>query len=156
MTADHKFDDGWRGTVGAQYVDIDFEALGDEAFVPRSKTKSTSLFAFEERHFDRWTIELGARAEQQKIDVDPAADLPDFDETAVSLSAGTVWKFAEDRALALNVTRTQRNPQAAELYANGRTSPISGSLSATPVSTRKPRLPAMCHRAVPATASDGR
>jgi iron complex outermembrane receptor protein len=119
MTADHKFGDGWRGTVGAQYVDIDFEALGDEAFVPRSKTKSTSLFAFEERHFDRWTVELGARAEQQKIDVDPAADLPDFDETAINLSAGTVWKFAEDRALALNVTRTQRNPQAAELYANG-------------------------------------
>jgi iron complex outermembrane recepter protein len=119
VTADHKFGEGWRGTVGAQYVDIDFEALGDEAFVPRSKTKSTSLFAFEERHFDRWTVELGARAEQQKIDPDPAADLPGFDETAISLSAGTVWKFAEDRAFAVNVTRTQRNPQAAELYANG-------------------------------------
>jgi iron complex outermembrane recepter protein len=119
VTADHKFGDGWRGTFGAQYVDIDFEALGDEAFVPRSKTKATSLFAFEERHFDRWTIELGARAEQQKIDPDAASGLPDFDETAISLSAGTVWKFAEDRAFAVNVTRTQRNPQAAELYANG-------------------------------------
>lgn len=118
-TADHKFGDGWRGTFGAQYVAVDFEALGDEAFVPRSKTKSTSLFAFEERHFERWTIELGARAERQKIDPDPAAALPDFDETAFSLSAGTVWKFAEDRSFAVNVTRTQRNPQAAELYANG-------------------------------------
>jgi iron complex outermembrane receptor protein len=119
VTADHKFGDGWRGTFGAQYVDIDFEALGDEAFVPRSKTKATSLFAFEERHFDRWTIELGARAEQQRIDPDAASGLPNFDETAISLSAGTVWKFAEDRAFAVNVTRTQRNPQAAELYANG-------------------------------------
>jgi iron complex outermembrane recepter protein len=119
VTADHHFGDGWRGTFGGQYVDIDFEALGDEAFVPRSKTKATSLFAFEERHFDRWTIELGARAEQQKIDPDAASGLPNFDETAISLSAGTVWKFAEDRAFAVNVTRTQRNPQAAELYANG-------------------------------------
>lgn len=119
FTADHKLGDGWRGTAGLQYVDVDFEAVGEEAFVPRSKTKSSSVFAFEERHFDRWTIELGARAEQQKIDVDPASELPDFDETAVSLSAGTVWKFTEDHALALNVTRTQRNPQAAELYANG-------------------------------------
>jgi iron complex outermembrane recepter protein len=119
VAADHKFGEGWRGTFGMQYVDIDFEALGDEAFVPRSQTKATSLFAFEERHFDRWAIELGARAEQQQIDVDPAAELPNFDETAVSLSAGTVWKVAEDHALALNVTRTQRNPQAAELYANG-------------------------------------
>jgi iron complex outermembrane receptor protein len=123
LTADHKIGEGWRGTVGMQYVDVDFEALGDEAFVPGSKTQTTSLFLFEERHFDRWTVELGARAEQQQIDVDPSAAqanaLADFDETAVSLSAGTVWKFATEHALAFNVTRTQRNPQAAELYSNG-------------------------------------
>lgn len=119
LTADHQLGEGWRGTVGVQYVDVDFEALGDEAFVPGSTTQTTSLFLFEERHFDRWTVELGARAEQQQIDVEPAAALPDFDETAVSLSAGTVWKFAADHVLALNVTRTQRNPQAAELYSDG-------------------------------------
>lgn len=119
FSADHQLADGWRGTVGAQYSNIDFQALGDEAFVPASVTKARSLFLFEERHFDRWTIELGARAEQQKIDADASAGLPNFDETAVSASAGTVWKFADDHALALNVTRTQRNPQAAELYANG-------------------------------------
>lgn len=117
FTADHELGSGWRGTTGLQYVNIDFEAIGDEAFVPSSTTQSTSVFAFEERHFDPWTIELGARAEQQKIDV--RADLPDYDETAISLSAGAVWQFAEEHALALNVTRTQRNPQAAELYANG-------------------------------------
>ena len=117
FTADHKFGSGWRGTTGLQYVDVDFQAIGEEAFVPSSKTRAVSLFAFEERHFDAWTLELGARAEQQKIDV--AGDLPSFDKTAVSLSAGTVWDFAKDHALALNLTRTQRNPQAAELYADG-------------------------------------
>jgi iron complex outermembrane receptor protein len=117
FTADHKLGSGWRGTTGLQYVDVDFEALGDEAFVPNSKTQALSVFAFEERHFDDWTVELGARAEQQKIDVD--AELPDYNETAISLSAGTVWEFADEHALALNLTRTQRNPQAAELYANG-------------------------------------
>ncbi len=117
FTADHEFGGGWRGTTGLQYVDVDFEAIGDEAFVPSSKTQTLSVFAFEERHFDNWTIELGARAEQQKIDV--PADYPDYDETAISLSAGAVWDFADDHALALNLTRTQRNPQAAELYANG-------------------------------------
>ena len=30
-----------------------------------------------------------------------------------------VWKFAEEHAFAVNVTRTQRHPQAAELYADG-------------------------------------
>lgn len=117
LTADHKIGSGWRGTTGLQYVDVDFEAIGDEAFVPASKTQTFSVFAFEERHFDQWTVELGARAEQQKIDVQ--AELPNYNETAISLSAGTVWEFADEHALALNLTRTQRNPQAAELYANG-------------------------------------
>jgi len=117
FTADHAFSSGWRGTMGLQYVNVDFEAIGEEAFVPSSKTRTMSLFAFEERHFESWTIELGARAEQQKIDVD--AGLPNYDETAISLSAGAVWDFADDHALALNLTRTQRNPQAAELYADG-------------------------------------
>lgn len=119
FTADHELGAGWRGTVGAQYSDIDFRAVGDEAFVPESVTRSAALFVFEERHFDAWTVELGARAERQKIDVAFDSAMPDRNETAVSLSAGTVWKFADDHALALNVTRTQRNPQAAELYANG-------------------------------------
>ncbi len=30
-----------------------------------------------------------------------------------------VWKFADEHAFAVNVTRTQRHPQAAELYADG-------------------------------------
>ena len=119
FTADNELGAGWRGTVGVQYQHIDFEAIGDEAFVPTSTTTAASLFAFEERHFADWTVELGARAEQQKIDLDDrTAGLPDYDTTAISLSAGTVWKFAADDALAVNVTRTQRNPQATELYAN--------------------------------------
>src|SRR4029450_386475 len=61
----------------------------------------------------------GARGEQQQIDVDPASGLPDYDETAFNVSAGGVWQFAHEDALAVNVTRTQRHPQPAELYANG-------------------------------------
>lgn len=113
---DNEFDNGWRGTAGVQYVDMDFEAIGDEAFVPSSQTRQTSVFAFEERHFDAWTLELGARAENQRIDVDAA--LPDYDGTAVTLSAGAVWKFRDDNVVALNITRTERNPQSTELYAS--------------------------------------
>ena len=118
FAADNELGGGWRGTTGLQYVNIDFEAIGDEAFVPESKTKAASVFAFEEKHFDEWTIELGGRAEQQKISLASDTGLPDYDDTAISLSAGAVWKFADNDALALNVTRTQRNPQPTELYAN--------------------------------------
>jgi iron complex outermembrane recepter protein len=116
IAADHHWGE-WRGTLGAQYVDTDFAAIGDEAFVPPSLTRATSGFAFEERHFDRWTLELGARAERQTID--PLSDLPDYADTAINASAGVVLKLQEDRALAINVTRTERHPQAAELYADG-------------------------------------
>ncbi len=119
FAVDHHFGKAWQGTVGVQYVDVDFEALGDEAFVPRSTTAAASIFGFEERSFGDWTLELGARAENQTINPDPGTGLPDGDETAISLSAGTVWKFASNHALALNMTRTQRNPQAVELYADG-------------------------------------
>lgn len=119
FTADHELGNGWRGTAGLEYSDIDFRAIGDEAFVPHSITRSASVFLFEERHLDAWTVELGARAERQRIDVEAGSSLPDRSDAAVSASFGTVWKFAEDHALALNVTRTQRNPQSAELYADG-------------------------------------
>jgi iron complex outermembrane recepter protein len=116
LTLDNDLGNGWRGTTGVQYVNIDFEALGDEAFVPPSVTKQMSVFAFEERHFDAWTLELGARAEKQTIDLDPGTDLPDYDATVLSLSAGVVRKLSNENTLALNLTHTERNPQAAELY----------------------------------------
>ncbi len=116
---DHHWSQDWRGTFGAQLVDVDFAALGDEAFVPPSITRNRSVFAFEERHFERLTLELGARAEQQTIDPQASSGLPDYDETAVNTSAGLVFKLTDDRAVALNLTRTERHPQSAELYANG-------------------------------------
>jgi iron complex outermembrane receptor protein len=117
LTADHHWSDDWRGTLGTQYVDTDFVATGEEAFVPPSLTRSMAVFAFEERHAEKWTLELGARAERQSIE--PEAALPDYDGTALSLSTGFVFKLPAEHALAVNLTRTQRHPQAAELYADG-------------------------------------
>jgi iron complex outermembrane receptor protein len=117
LTADHHWGEDWRGTIGTQYVDTDFVAIGDEAFVPPAITRSLSVFAFEERHFERWTIELGARTERQTID--PQAVAPGYSDTAFNASAGLVFKLSPNRALALNLTHTQRHPQSAELYANG-------------------------------------
>jgi iron complex outermembrane recepter protein len=117
VAADHHWSSEWRGTLGAQHVDTDFAAIGDEAFVPPSLTRATSAFAFEERHFDRWTLELGGRAERQTID--PLNEFPDYADTAINASAGVVLKLQEHRALAVNLTRTERHPQAAELYGDG-------------------------------------
>lgn len=117
IAGDHHWSSEWRGTIGAQYVDTDFAAIGEEAFVPPSLTRAISVFAFEERHFGRVTLEVGARAEQQTID--PIGTFVDYDDTALNASAGIVYKLTDAQAVAVNITRTERHPQAAELYAGG-------------------------------------
>lgn len=115
-TADHVLSDGWRGTVGMQNSRQDFEAIGEEAFVPPSITKTLGVFAFEERDFGAWTLQGGARLDRQQINVN---DLPDYDANAVNVALGALWHWSANDTLSLNVTRTERHPQATELYADG-------------------------------------
>lgn len=117
FNVDHGELAGWRGTFGAHYVNIDFAAFGAEAFVPASLTEQFALFVFEKRQFGPLSVEVGARAERQQIEPDAIARA--YDETASSFSAGAVWQFVGDYAMALSLTRSQRHPQSAELYANG-------------------------------------
>ena len=116
---DHSFGEGWRGTAGVQYAHQDFEALGEEAFIPPSITKTLGLFGVESRDIGDWTLEGGLRYDSQKITPDAASGLPDYDENAFNVSIGAVRRFAERNALSVNFTRTERHPQASELYADG-------------------------------------
>ncbi len=117
FTFEHAKLAGWRGTFGMQFRDIDFAALGEEAFVPASVTRNVGVFGYEERAFGAVAIELGARLEQQEIT--PAGDLPDYDAARMNFSGGLVWRFAESWNTAINVTSTQRHPTSTELYADG-------------------------------------
>lgn len=119
MLLDHDAIGDWRGTLGAQRAEIDFAARGEEAFVPASVTTQSALFVFEQRDFDSFSLELGARIENQRIVPDSRSGHRPYDEIAYSFSAGTVWDVATDYTVAVNVTRSQRHPQSAELYANG-------------------------------------
>ncbi len=110
---------GFDGVFGLQWTDIDFHAAGDEAFVPGSRTRSLALYGFEQRDFGRWSLEFGVRLEN--LDIEPAAatGLSGYDGTALSLSAGALWKLGADHGIALSLTRTERHPSATELYADG-------------------------------------
>jgi iron complex outermembrane receptor protein len=106
---------GWRGAFGVQYRDVDFEAEGEEAFVPPSVTRNLGVFAYEERAFGPLTVELGGRLEQQRISSDEA----EYDAARASYAGGLVWKLASGWSTALNVTSTQRHPTSTELFADG-------------------------------------
>jgi iron complex outermembrane receptor protein len=117
LHAGHRPIGGWTGTLGVQYTDLDLEAIGAEAYIPPSQTTGLALFLVEQQQFGDWTVDFGGRLEQQEIDVDSAAS--DYDGTALSAAAGLLWEFSPDLTLALHLTRSERHPQAAELYSDG-------------------------------------
>jgi iron complex outermembrane receptor protein len=117
-TADHRLG-GLQGTVGLQYQQIDFQAQGDELFVPPSVTRTAGVFAFEQYERDAVTIEAGLRVERQTVRPAAAAALPDHDGNGVSGSLGALWRLSPTLAVVANLTHSERQVAAPELYADG-------------------------------------
>ena len=108
----------FTGALGAQAAHSDFNAVGAEAFVPPSETTQLALFFFEEATFEPATWQFGARVETQDIDVTDGSGRGRSDDT-LSLSTGLVWELGPDWNLGASLSRTQRAPNAQELYADG-------------------------------------
>ena len=106
----------WRGAIGVQSSRREFEAIGDEAFVPASVTRDTGIFVVERTEFAPFSVELGARYDRQRVALDVGGGV---DQAAVSLSAAGRWDFREHLHATLNLDRAQRAPQAEELFSNG-------------------------------------
>ena len=107
---------GWRGVLGAQTLRRDFEATGEEAYVPPTLTRNHGLFLLEEYTAGAWRYELGLRHEWQDIDADGPRGTS---HSGTSASAGAVWTFAPHYSLGFSLSRAQRLPTAEELYAYG-------------------------------------
>lgn len=111
---------GWHGAFGLQAWQRDFHAEGEEAFVPGSDSRDVGLFWIGSRRFDGLELELGARHDRNRIDVDQAgAAGPSRSFGATSLSAAARWHFGEDLHLSFGLDRAQRSPTAEELYSHG-------------------------------------
>lgn len=108
---------GWTGVLGLQAENKVISALGEEAIVPRTRSRSRGLFLVEDRSWRDFHFEMGARAGKETRD--PDGPNPGRSFSLASYSAGTVWNFAPGYALALNATSAQRAPATEELYSNG-------------------------------------
>ena len=106
----------WRGVFGLQLNDRNFEAIGDEAFVPPVESRSAGLFLVEERSLGAHRLELGGRIEHVSHQAEAN---PDTDFTPLSLSAGFVYRLDEHHHLRLTASRSQRAPASEELYSYG-------------------------------------
>ncbi len=116
------------GTWGAQVERGRFSALGEEAFVPPSRSTHQAVFALEQWEPMKGTaLVLGLRAERVQVDsagdTDPAE--PRFGApvqrrfTPKSASFGVQHQATAAWQLLANVSTTQRAPAPHELYANG-------------------------------------
>ena len=107
-----------EGAFGLQYKRVDFDAIGDEAFVPASETKEFSLFVYEEFEVnDSWVIQGSARYEDQSISGATLAQ--GYDESAFSFSAGAIWRATDAFRMSANLALSERHPTSTELYADG-------------------------------------
>lgn len=113
------------GSFGLQAQSRDFEAIGEEAFVPPTQTDNWALFTFQEIERGPWRFQFGGRFERQDVTADLPSD-PDAVEgpddrsfDGLSGSAGLVWQSGEDYSLGLSLARSTKLPNAEELFSNG-------------------------------------
>ena len=72
-----------KGAFGLQLSDVDFSALGAEAFVPSTRTNARAVFMYEEIQFGKLNISFGARHERTGVRTDGGrADRPQHRQSA--------------------------------------------------------------------------
>lgn len=106
-----------RGTLGVQVQDQEFAALGEEAIVPRTRSRSTALFLVQEKDLGAWIADAGFRVERERRQ--PEDGLPARSFSLSTPALGLVWKLAPGYRLGLSATQAQRAPSTEELYSNG-------------------------------------
>ena len=116
-----------RGVWGLQLEDADFSALGEEAFVPQTRTRLAAAFALEELTWAGGTTSAGLRLEQARVSSDGDADPADSrfgaatqrDFTLNSASVSHVIPWRTNWRLSASLSASQRAPTYFELFANG-------------------------------------
>ena len=108
---------GAHGVVGLQWREDEFEAVGEEAYVPKTDSSGIGLFVVEDFHSGDWTYEAGLRVDYVERDPD-AVNADDEDFTNFSVSGSALWQFSEDWQAGLSLSRSARAPSTEELYSN--------------------------------------
>lgn len=127
--------DGWQGAVGFQGLTRDFEAIGDEAFIPPVTIHEAGVFVLQRLDKEKWGVEGGLRLDRRDlksnltgrptsaaatgygVNWSRADNHPDF--TNVSASGAIFYRPVEKLFLAISLTRNARAPTEFELFADG-------------------------------------
>lgn len=106
---------GWSGAVGVQALSRELTATGEEAYVPSTDISEAGIFTLQ--RWDRGTIgfEGGLRLDRRRLESETA----EREFTNVSASAGVFTRPREGAFLGLSLSRNERAPTEAELFAFG-------------------------------------
>ena len=115
------------GVIGLQAETFRFSALGEEAFVPKTRTRNQALFLFEEMSVGDMRYAFGARYEKSRINSEGAADnapvrfgnASSRDFALGSLSFGGRYLASREWTITANIAVNERAPTYYELYADG-------------------------------------
>jgi len=108
---------GFDGAFGVQYLDKEFSAVGEEAFITPTDTQSLGVFLYETQEWDSgFGVEGGLRAETIELDNIIGGEV-DFD--LFSGSFGAHRHLNNGVFIGGQVSYTERAPNESELFAFG-------------------------------------
>lgn len=112
---------GLQGIVGLQFDNGKFQALGDEAFVPHSKTNSQSIYLYEELPLDQHKLIFGLRHGQHDVN---SMGGDRFTATNKNFKTnngvlGVLYTLNSEWSFTGNLSHNERAPSYFELYADG-------------------------------------
>lgn len=106
-----------HGALGLQARRGTFSALGEEAFIPRTRSRDIGIFLVEDYHWESWTLEGGLRLDRDRRDPD-AATAGEQSFTSVSASVSALWNQTDALQWRLSLARSERAPSIEELFSN--------------------------------------
>lgn len=116
-----------NGVIGFQFNNTNFEALGEEAFVPSVNTQNKALYVYEELPIGSdekamHKITLGGRLGHANVDSKDNASFGTGQNNSFnpnSYALGGLYSINESWSLTSNLSHNERAPSYFELYANG-------------------------------------
>lgn len=111
-----------NGVIGYQFSNTNFEALGEEAFVPGVNTQNHAVYVYEELPINQHKITFGGRLGHTSVDSKSNANFGAGQNNSFnpnSYALGGLYSLNEQWSLTSNVSHNERAPSYFELYANG-------------------------------------
>ena len=112
---------GWNGAVGVQTLSRNFEAIGEEAFVPSVKIDELGLYTVQRLDLGNHGFEGGLRYDRRELSGTPIGGANEvtreFDNW--SASAAAFIRPTAGLFLGLSLAHNERAPSEVELFADG-------------------------------------